>query len=89
MKQLPYEEWRAIYREMALRYYAADCAEMMIPLSEGRARAKRLQAKSDAANGMPGSPPQDGEGIQDWRKREHDMGAALIALQDMGYTISK
>lgn len=83
-ERMGYEKWRALSREMAVRAFVSDAAEMMIPAHEAEKAARARIERSDAA------APQEqwSRAMQDWRTLERAMGNALIALEKLGYTVS-
>lgn len=73
--------WVTLTREMAVEAFAMEAAEMYLPLENGRNEARRRMLLSEQPNN------DFAPGIQEWRNLEHMMGAAILALEKLGYKI--
>jgi hypothetical protein len=67
------EEWAKLSADLAVEVIVMDLAEIYVPVIEGRPRALRQQEAQ----------------TQEYLNVEYRMGQALIALEKLGYQVSK
>lgn len=83
---MDYKSWSELKRNMAVEIFAMNAAEVMTPYAQAREAALAIMARSDAAK----SPEEQGDRkVQNWRGIEYSAGQALIALQKLGYVITR
>ena len=71
--KLDQEAWKKLSGALAVEAIVHDLAEIFVPVHEGRPRALRQQEVR----------------TQEYLRVEFRMGQALIALEELGYTVSK